>query len=130
MGAEFTMRLTASDADTDQLGHVNNARWVEWIQQVAVAHWYADAPADYADRYMWVVIRHEIDYQAALAAHESVTGRTWIPDPPRGAKFDRHMEFLRDDGRVAVRAKTTWAMIDKASGRPARVPPEISAAFS
>jgi acyl-CoA thioester hydrolase len=39
------------------------------------------------------------------------------------------MDFVGDDGKARVRAKTTWAVLDKASGRPLRVPPEVTAAF-
>jgi acyl-CoA thioester hydrolase len=96
---------------------------------VAVSHWYAIAPADYVDRYIWVVTRHEIDYLRAVLPGETVTGRTWVPDAPRGARFDRHMEFTGEDGKLRVKAKTTWAIIDKATGRPLRVPPEVAAPF-
>jgi len=33
------------------------------------------------------------------------------------------------DGKVRVRAVTQWAIIDKAAGRPIRVPPEVVAPF-
>ena len=33
------------------------------------------------------------------------------------------------DGRPRVRARTTWAILDKATGRPLRVPPEVAAPF-
>ena len=125
----FEKRITATPDDIDELGHVNNAVWVQWIQDVAVSHWYAIAPADYVDRYIWVVTRHEIDYLRAVLPGETVTGRTWVPDAPRGARFDRHMEFTGEDGKVRVKAKTTWAIIDKATGRPLRVPPEVAAPF-
>ena len=43
----FTLEIVAQPADIDELGHVNNAVWVRWIQEVAVAHWQAAAdPAD------------------------------------------------------------------------------------
>ena len=125
----FEKQITATEDDIDELGHVNNAVWVQWIQDVAVSHWYAIAPADHADRYIWVVTRHEIDYLRAVLPGEPVTGRTWVPEPPRGARFDRHMEFTGDDGKVRVRAKTTWAILDRATGRPLRVPPEVAAPF-
>ena len=127
---EYSARLTAGPEHIDELGHVNNAVWVEWIQQVAVAHWRAAAPASLVDAYVWVVIRHEIDYLRSLGPGESVTARTWVGDAPKGARFDRHMELTGDDGKVRVRAKTQWAMLDKATGRPQRIPPEIVAAFS
>ena len=60
---------------------------------------------------------------------ETVTGRTWVPDPPKGARFDRYMEFVGDDGKMRVRAKTIWAILDKATGKPLRVPPEVAAPF-
>ncbi len=37
-----------------------------------------------------------------------VTGRTWVPEPPKGARFDRHVELVGADGKPRVRAKTTW----------------------
>jgi len=60
---------------------------------------------------------------------ETVTARTWIPEGPRGARFDRMIEFTGPDGKVKVAAKSTWAIIDKASGRILRVPAEVAANF-
>jgi acyl-CoA thioester hydrolase len=125
----FEKAITAGADDIDELGHVNNAVWVRWIQDIATAHWYAVAPPDHVDRYIWVVTRHEIDYLRFLLPGETVTGRTWVPDPPKGARFDRHMEFTGADGKVRVRAKTTWAILDKATGRPLRVPAAVAAPF-
>ncbi|HWT11919.1 MAG TPA: acyl-CoA thioesterase [Allosphingosinicella sp.] len=125
----FEMSITASPGDIDELGHVNNAAWVRWIQDVATAHWEKVAPAAHRSAYLWVVIRHEIDYLRAVGPGETVTARTWVPDPPRGARFDRHIEFVGGDGRPRVRAKTTWAIIERASGRPLRVPAEVAAPF-
>src|SRR3546814_11415766 len=93
MAEPFTLSITASDDDIDELGHVNNAVWVKWIQDVATAHWMAVADPFHVDAYVWVVTRHEIDYRGNVNAGERVTARTWIPEPPRGARFDRLMEF-------------------------------------
>jgi len=125
----FELAITAAPQDIDELGHVNNAAWVRWIQDIATAHWYAVAPSQYRDAHLWVVIRHEIDYLRAVGPGETVTGRTWVPEAPRGARFDRHVEFVGEDGKPRVRAKTTWAVLDKVSGRPMRVPAEIVKAF-
>lgn len=125
----FTLEIVAQPGDIDELGHVNNAVWVRWIQQVAVAHWQAAAdPAD-VEAVIWVVTRHEIDYLGNVRAGETVTARTWVPDPPRGARFDRLVTFSGADGRDKVRARSTWAMIDRASGRPLRVRPALAARF-
>jgi acyl-CoA thioester hydrolase len=123
------MTLTAGPEHIDELGHVNNAVWVQWVQQVAVAHWDAVADAAYKDAYYWVVVRHEIDYLRSAVAGDLIIGRTWIGEPPRGARSTRMMEFVGADGMVCVRARTDWAIIDKTLGRPIRVPPEVVAPF-
>jgi acyl-CoA thioester hydrolase len=125
----FERTFTATPVDIDELGHVNNAVWVQWIQEMATSHWQAVAAPEHITTYFWVVTRHEIDYRGNIAAGESVKGRTWIESVPKGAQFDRRVDFVNDDGKVIVRANTTWAMIDKATGRLARVRPEISAPF-
>jgi acyl-CoA thioester hydrolase len=125
----FEKSITATVDDIDELGHVNNAVWVRWIQDMATSHWQAVAPAEHQEAYVWVVTRHEIDYLRAVLPGETVTGRTWIEGPPKGARFDRHLEFIGEDGRARVRARTTWAILDKATGRPLRVPREVAAPF-
>ena len=125
----FEMAFTAAPEHIDQLGHVNNAVWVQWMEQIAVAHWDAVADPAHKDAYYWVVVRHEIDYLRAAYEGDRIAGRTWVGEAPRGAKFDRHLEFTGGDGKLCVRARTTWAVIDKAAGRPIRVPPEVVAPF-
>lgn len=125
----FEMPLMAQAEHIDELGHVNNAVWVQWIQRIAVAHWEAVADAAHRDAYFWVVVRHEIDYLRAAHEGDQVIARTWVGEAPRGARFDRHVEFAGSDGKVLVRARTQWAIIDKALGRPIRVPPEVIAPF-
>ncbi len=75
------------------------------------------------------ITRHEIDYRGNVSAGETVTGETWVDEPPKGARFNRYMQFTGADGKVRVEAKTTWAMLDRASGRLVRVPPEVAAPF-
>ena len=125
----FEHQVIARPEHIDELGHVNNAVWVQWIQDVALAHWYSVADSAHQDDYIWVVVRHEIDYLRPAFDGETLTGRTWVGDAPKGARFERHMEFVGGDGKVRVRAVTVWAIIDKAAGRPIRVPPEVIAPF-
>ena len=124
----FDMTFTAAAEHIDELGHVNNAVWVQWIQQVAVAHWEAAAAPAHKDAYFWVVVRHEIDYLRAAHEGDAVTARSWIGEA-QGARSDRFVEFIGPDGKACVRARTQWAIIDKASGRPIRVPAEVVAPF-
>jgi len=125
----FELTFTARREHIDELGHVNNAVWVQWIQEIAVAHWRSVAASEHDEAYFWVVTRHEIDYLRAAREGDVVTSRTWVGEAPQGARFDRLVEFTGADGRICVRARTVWAIIDKASGRPVRVPPQVVAPF-
>ena len=107
MSARFTLTISAAAADIDELGHVNNAVWVRWIQDIAIAHWDAVAPPEHRAAYVWVVTRHEIDYRGNVGAGETVTAETWVDTPPQGARFDRKVRFLGADGKVKVEAVTT-----------------------
>lgn len=122
------MAFTAGPPDIDEMGHVNNAVYVRWLQAVAGAHWHAKATAEEAERWLWLVVRHEIDYRRPTTLGETLTAGTWVAQP-RGARFDRHVRFCGPDGAPRVEAVTTWALIDRASGRIARVPPALSARF-
>jgi acyl-CoA thioester hydrolase len=125
----FSVSITPQADDIDELGHVNNAVWVRWIQDVATAHWMAVAGDASVAAFLWVVVRHEIDYVGNVRLGDSVTARTWISDPPKGARFDRNMEFANASGKIVVKSKTTWALIDRTTGRIARVPPAVATRF-
>jgi acyl-CoA thioester hydrolase len=125
----FELRIAATADDIDEFGHVNNAVWVRWIQDIATAHWQTVAPSEHRDAYIWVVVRHEVDYLRALLPGESVTARTWLAPAPKGARFDRFVEFRDEQGKLRARAKTTWAILDRSTGRPLRVPREVAAPF-
>ena len=124
----FAIPVTAAAADIDELGHVNNAVYLVWVQAVATAHWQAVArPTDIA-RYVWVVTRHEIDYRRPTLVGERLMLTTWV-GTPKGARFDRYVDISDATGRVRVRAATIWALVDQTTGRAVRVPPEVAAPF-
>jgi acyl-CoA thioester hydrolase len=129
-GSTFELEFTALPEHIDELGHVNNAVWIQWIQVIAVAHWEAVAKPEHNEAYFWVVTRHEVDYLKPAFEGDVVSARTWIGEAPRGARSDRYVEFTGPAGHVCVRAKTSWAIIDRGSGRPVRVPPEVLAPFA
>ena len=134
MSNRYALTFTARPEHIDVMGHVNNAVWVQWMEAIATAHWEAVASAAHQAAYAWVVTRHEIDYRGNIRAGESVIAETFIPDGPSGAKFDRRVDFRKlaadgQAGKVIVSARTTWAMIDRGTGRLLRVPAEVAAPF-
>lgn len=126
----FEMSIAVAPADIDRQNHVNNAVYVRWIQEVATAHWNANAPAPARDEIGWVVLRHEIDYKAPACLGDEVILRTWVGQASR-ATFERFVEVLRNpDRKTLAQARTLWVPINPVTGKPTRVPPEVRARFS
>ena len=126
----FELARRVQPSDIDELGHVNNVVYVQWVQDAASAHWRAVASAESQAAVAWVALRHEIDYKAPAVLGDEVLVRTWI-GRAEGLSFERHTEVRRaSDGRVLARARTVWCPVDARSGRPRRVTPEIRAQFS
>ena len=125
----FSRSFTAEPHHIDELGHVNNSVWVQWIQDMATAHWETVADPAHQEQFFWVVTRHEIDYRGNIDVGQSVEATTWIEGGARGAKSLRRVDFRNAAGKVIVSAATTWAMLERETGRPARVRPEVIAPF-
>jgi acyl-CoA thioester hydrolase len=124
----FEQPIEPRAEDIDELGHVNNAVYVRWIQDMATAHWRAVARPEDVDRYVWVVTRHEIDYRRATKPGETLVARTWV-GAPQGARFDRFVEIVGADGSVRVSARTVWALVELSTMRPIRIQREVAAPF-
>jgi acyl-CoA thioester hydrolase len=126
----FELRIAVDPADIDQLGHVNNVVYLRWVQDVAVAHWHAAAPAADQAKLLWVVVRHEIDYKRPALARDEIIACTWVGAASRRA-FDRHTELLRaSDRKLLAKARTVWCPINTATGKPTDVSPEVRLRFS
>jgi acyl-CoA thioester hydrolase len=129
MSHHFTRTFRAAPQHIDELGHVNNTVWVQWIQDMATAHWDAVARPEDRTAFFWVVVRHEIDYRGNVSEGAEVHAETWIEGPAMGAKSLRRVEFTDESGKRLVSAATTCAMLDRATGRLARVRPEVLTPF-
>ncbi len=125
---ETTVKVAATDIDPQ--GHVNNLVYLRWAQEVAVGHWRVLAPNELQPSVGWVVLRHEIDYQAPAFLDEELRVSTWV-GTVKGLSFERHTEVARvKDQRLLARARTLWCPINPETGAPQRVSRELRALFS
>lgn len=122
-------RRKAQPEDIDELGHVNNAVYVRWVQDAAVAHWFAVAPEEAHERFIWVASRHEIDYLDQVFEGDEVEVRTWL-GARSGARFARHTDIRKPGARrAAATAITQWVLLDRERGRPRRVDDDMLRMF-
>jgi acyl-CoA thioester hydrolase len=125
MATPFEHSITVSAEDIDELGHVNNVVYVRYIQEVAAAHWDAIASPELKAKFLWVVLRHEIDYRTPAFRQDEIIGTTWVGES-HGAKFERFVKLVRaSDQKVLAESKTIWCMLDAKTMRPARITDDI-----
>lgn len=120
----FQHTITILPADIDVMGHVNNVVYIRWVQEVAAAHWQNFATVALRSRYLWVVLRHEIDYRNPAFLGDVITGTTWV-GTHTGAKFERFVTLHNQNGKAVAEAKTWWCMLDGISLRPTRITDEV-----
>jgi acyl-CoA thioester hydrolase len=128
----FALRLVAGPEDVDEQGHVSNVRVLDWMNRAAIAHSTAvglDLARYRALGGTFVVRRHELDYLAQAFAGDEVVAFTWAVSCRRATAERKHEVRRLADGRVLARGFNLWAWVDLATGRPARMPAEVEAAF-
>lgn len=112
----FTQQHTVLKEEIDLLHHVNNVVYLKWTQDIATQHWNALTKENPQENYVWVVIRHEIDYIKSAVLGDVITLKTWV-----GAhttfKSIRHVEIFKE-GVLLAKAQTTWCMLDAKTYKP------------
>lgn len=112
-------------SDIDALKHVNNVVYVQWVQDIAEAHWQLLAGRELQQKYAWVVLKHEIEYSASAVLNDVLLARTWVQHS-EGVRSERHVEFYRVlTKKLLVRAKTTWCLLDASSMKPQKITSDI-----
>ena len=128
----FTLPVEAGERDIDSNGHVNNIVYLQWMQDVAIAH--SDAvgcsAATAAAGCTWVARSHRIYYLRPAYAGDRVLVQTWIVDETKKSSSPRRYRMVREtDGTVLARGETLWVFIDTQSGRPRSIPAEVIGCF-
>jgi acyl-CoA thioester hydrolase len=128
----FTVRIPVRQYELDVLGHVNNAVYLNWVEQVAIDHVEAlgfGRAWSMAQGGAWVVREHHITYHRQVAYGDVVLVTT-LPQQLGGARGLRRTEMHREaDGALVTEVETHWIWVRSSDGRPSRVPRELRALF-
>jgi acyl-CoA thioester hydrolase len=140
--------------ECDPLGHVNNAVYLGYLEQVAIDHaaaagWPASRLRKEAGA-VFVARRHEIDFLRPAFENDVLEIITW-PDGMSAARAFRYYEVRkvdldplrlpsdellpgespRPDSRhnLLITARTEWAFANVELGRPVRIPESVTRDF-
>jgi acyl-CoA thioester hydrolase len=65
-------------SDLDDLNHVNNIRYVEWIQDISKKHWTHVTDEIIQKSLIWVVRNHNITYHKSALLGDTILINTYI----------------------------------------------------
>ena len=110
----------------DLYGHVNNARYLEFLE---AARWKAldgalDVDAWHARGWLFVIAHIDIAYRAAATLGDRLTVHTWQGEfSRRSAKVNQRV--VNETGKIVADAKVTYVILDRDSQRPLPLDGEI-----
>jgi acyl-CoA thioester hydrolase len=125
----FELTHTVISEDLDDLMHVNNVRYVQWVQDIAMAHWEAaTTPLQQHDN-IWVLVSHHIDYKAAAKLNDQIHLKTYVTRS-EGVTSTRLVEmYHKGTKKLIVKSETKWCLLDVLTKKPKRITAEIVDVF-
>ena len=125
----FERSITVKASDLDDLKHVNNVQYVQWIQDIAKEHWEKRASKEILKTYFWVVIRHEIDYKQQAFLGDELLIETFVGEHTHVTSQRMVNIKNKKTGKVLVQAKSTWCLMDYKTKKPVKISEEMVRVF-
>lgn len=125
--------LTVLDTVIDEMGHVNNVVYIQWMQDAATAHSAAlgaDLPYYLKLGGGWVVKSHHIEYVSPALRDDEIIIQTWVSTKGRRSSLRKFIFRNQSDGRILAKAETMWVFIDFKTARPIPIPDEVGDRFT
>lgn len=126
------MPIVVDPSDIDFMGHVNNSRYLGWVQDVVLCHWRSHAPDDAVASRLWVALKHEITYRKPAFLGDDVVAHT-VLEKVRGARayYSTIIARGRDkSAEILAEIESSWCCIDAQSLRPARIGEHLQQLFN
>jgi len=119
--------ITVQPSDIDFMGHVNNANYLNWVQDAVIDHWRTFAPAEAVAAHLWVAIKHEITYRRPTFLDDTVIAHV-ILEKVQGARAFYETIIKRGED-VLAEVKSSWCCLDAETLRPARLARDLIEKF-
>lgn len=128
----FVHSFVVPEDAIDEMGHVNNLKYVAWMQDVAIQH--STAQGWSMQRYFdsgqaWVVQSHFIKYVRPAFAGDTIDLYTWVAGFSLRSSPRKYMFWRAADRQILAEAETMWVFVDMRTGHPRPVPDPLRNAF-
>jgi acyl-CoA thioester hydrolase len=128
--SHFIINIKVAPEHLDNVSHVNNVIYVQWMQDIASMHWDAFASDKLKQEVLWMIKRHVIDYHHQAFLNDELRIETWTGDYTN-VTWKRHYEITRPvDNKKIITAASIWIPLDRKTQRPKRIDDEMVMMFA
>lgn len=120
--------IIITDEDIDHLSHVNNASYISWLQSAVIDHWNLYASPEMKSKYLWIALRHEIDYIKEALRTDTLIAELAI----KKVKKVRitYQSTIKRNGVLIAKALSTWCCVHSKTKRPIKIGDDVLATFN
>ena len=124
----FSKTFEVKAEEIDNLDHVNNVVYVQWVNDIAVEHWTTVASQKLLDTYDWFMIKHNLEYKGAAVLGDLVKIITQV-GRATNVRYERLIEIRNAvTDQLLVKSISDWCAVDK-KGKPLKISDELREAF-
>ena len=128
--SHFKITFKVEQQHLDDVNHVNNVIYVQWMENIARQHWNTYASEEMQLQVLWMIKRHEIDYITQAFLDNELEMHTWTGDYTN-VTWKRHYEITRiADSKKIISAASIWIPLDRKTQRPRRIDDAMLLMFS
>ena len=123
----FRKTFIVSEEVIDTNGHVNNVRYVHWMQDLAVEHWeqVGGMAVNQSLGCTWVARSHHIEYLKPAFAGDEVEAMTWVETIGRVRSLRKYAFRRIGETRPLAQGETDWVFVDVQTGHPRAIPRDV-----
>ena len=125
----YEKKIAVEKKHLDKQNHVNNVQYVQWVQDIAEEHWETRATKEQREKYIWVVVRHEIDYKKEAFLGDNISLQTYVGDATHVTSIRHVIIKNADNGQLLAEAKTTWCLLDSKTKKLTKISDELKRVF-
>lgn len=121
----FEKIITVSTEDLDARNHVNNIRYVQWVQDIAEENWIDNTSSTIRETYYWVMLSHHIQYKAEAVLGDELLLKTFVTKS-EGLRSTRIVEiYNQNTSKLLSSSETIWCLMSHETNKPTRITQEI-----
>lgn len=121
----FEKSITVSAEDLDARNHVNNVRYVQWVQDIAEENWIANTSNNLRANFYWVMLSHHIQYKAEAKLGDNLLLKTFVTKA-EGYRSTRIVEiYNQNTNKLLSTSETVWCLMTHKTNKPTRITQDI-----